>query len=60
MRILVAGGQGQVGSALAQQGLEQNLDLIALGRKDLDITRAQSIAAVFAEYEPDLLIWMLA
>jgi dTDP-4-dehydrorhamnose reductase len=56
MRILVAGGQGQVGSALAQQGLEQNLDLIALGRKDLDITSAESIAAVFAEYEPDLLI----
>jgi dTDP-4-dehydrorhamnose reductase len=56
MRILVAGGQGQVGSALAQQGFEQNLDLIALGRKDLDITSAESIAAVFAEYEPDLLI----
>ena len=56
MRILVAGGQGQVGSALAQQGLEQSLDLIALGRKDLDITSTESIAAVFAEYEPDLLI----
>jgi dTDP-4-dehydrorhamnose reductase len=56
MRILVAGGQGQVGSALAQQGLEQSLDLIALGRKDLDITSSESIAAVFAEYEPDLLI----
>jgi dTDP-4-dehydrorhamnose reductase len=56
MRILVAGGQGQVGSALAQQGLEQNLDLIALGRQDLDITSAESIAAVFTDYEPDLLI----
>ena len=56
MRILVAGGQGQVGSALAQQGLEQNLDLIALSRKDLDITCSESIAAVFANYEPDLLI----
>ena len=56
MRILVAGGQGQVGSALAQQGLKQNLDLIALGRQHLDITSAESIAAVFAEYEPDLLI----
>jgi len=56
MRILVAGGQGQVGSALAQQGLEQSLDLIALGRQDLDITSAESIASVFAKYEPDLLI----
>lgn len=56
MRILVAGGQGQVGSALAQQGLKQNLDLIALGRQDLDITSAASIAAAFTKYEPDLLI----
>ena len=56
MRILVAGGQGQVGSALAQQGLEQSLDLIALSRQNLDITSAESIAAVFNEYEPDLLI----
>jgi dTDP-4-dehydrorhamnose reductase len=56
MRILVAGGQGQVGSALEQQGLEQSLDLVALGRQDLDITSAESIAAVFAENEPDLLI----
>jgi dTDP-4-dehydrorhamnose reductase len=56
MRILVAGGKGQVGSALSRQGLEQNLDLIALGRQDLDITSADSIAAVFAKYEPDLLI----
>ena len=56
MRILVAGGQGQVGSALAQQGLERNLDLIALGRQNLDITSKESIALVFAKYEPDLLI----
>ena len=56
MRILVTGGQGQVGSALAQQGLEQNLDLIALGRQDLDITCAQAIASAFAKYEPDLMI----
>jgi dTDP-4-dehydrorhamnose reductase len=52
----VAGGQGRVGCALAQQGLDQNLDLIALGRQDLDITSSESIAAVFAKYEPDLLI----
>lgn len=56
MRILVAGGQGQVGSALAQQGLAQKLDLVALGRHDLDITSAESIAYVFAKYKPDLLI----
>ena len=56
MRILVAGGQGQVGSELARQGLEQDLDLIALGRQELDITSSASIASVFSKYEPDLLI----
>ena len=47
MRILVAGGQGQVGSALAQQGIEQGLDLVALGRADLDICSEESSAAAF-------------
>lgn len=56
MRILVAGGQGQVGSALAQIGREQGLDLVALGRSDLDITDATSIAAAFEKYKPELLI----
>jgi dTDP-4-dehydrorhamnose reductase len=56
MRILVAGGQGQVGSALAQLGKEQGLDLVALGRSELDITDAASIAAAFEKYQPELLI----
>ena len=56
MRILVAGGQGQVGSALAQLGKEQELDLVALGRSDLDITDAASIAEAFEKYQPELLI----
>jgi dTDP-4-dehydrorhamnose reductase len=56
MRILVAGGQGQVGSALAQQGKERGLDLIALGRSELDITNAESIKAAFEKYQPGLFI----
>ena len=56
MRILVAGGQGQVGCALAQLGKEQGLDLVALGRSDLDITDAASIAAAFEKHQPGLLI----
>lgn len=56
MRILVAGGQGQVGSALATLGAEEGLDLVALGRSELDITDATSIAAVFDKYKPGILI----
>jgi len=56
MRILVAGGQGQVGSALATLGAEQALDLKALGRSELDITDTDSIAAAFEKYKPGVLI----
>ena len=56
MRILVAGAQGQVGSALAQLGNEQGLDLVALGRSELDIIDAASISAAFEKYQPELLI----
>ena len=56
MRILVAGGQGQIGSALATLGVEQGLDLVALGRSELDITDATSIAAAFDKYQPGVFI----
>ncbi|MDB9957992.1 dTDP-4-dehydrorhamnose reductase [Oceanospirillaceae bacterium] len=56
MRILVAGGQGQVGSALAELGVEHCLDLIALGSSELDITDVSSIAQVYDKYKPGLLI----
>ena len=56
MRILVTGGQGQVGSTLATLGAEQGLDLVALGRSELDITDPTSIAAAFDKYEPGVLI----
>ena len=56
MRILVAGGQGQVGSALAELGKAQELDLVALGRSELNITDAASISAAVEKYQPELLI----
>jgi dTDP-4-dehydrorhamnose reductase len=56
LRILVTGGKGQVGSALAVMGAEQGLDLIALGHSELDITDAASIDAAFDHYHPELLI----
>ena len=56
MRILVAGGQGQVGSALATLGAEQGMDVVALGRSELGITDATSIAAAFEKYKPGVFI----
>lgn len=56
MRILVTGGQGQVGSALAQLGTDRGFDLIALGREELDVTDATAIAKAFTQYKPQILI----
>lgn len=56
MRIIVAGGQGQVGSALAQLGSEKGIDLIALEKAEFAITDTFSITSVFDKYQPDLLI----
>lgn len=56
MKILVAGGRGQVGSALARLGAEQGLDLVALCRQEMDITHPGSIAHAFEQHQPDLLI----
>lgn len=56
IRILVTGGQGQVGSALAELGAELGLRLIALSRDLLDICDADAIARAFSKYQPELLI----
>ena len=56
MRILVAGGEGQVGSSIAELGAEKGLDVIALGRSELDVTNASSIESSFRKFHPKLLI----
>lgn len=56
MKILVAGGNGQVGSALRQLGVQQKLDIVALGRTELDITSTASIQSAFKAHQPELLI----
>lgn len=56
MRILVSGGLGQVGSALAAMGKERGLKLFSLSRAELDITDHSSIAAAVRKYQPEILI----
>lgn len=55
MRILVAGGEGQLGSEfgpLAGGGVE----IVACGRSVLDITNPASIARALEAYQPDALV----
>lgn len=56
MKILVTGGEGQVGSALQRLGEKQGLSIIALDRSGLNIADPESIASALTIHTPDLLI----
>lgn len=56
MKILVAGRDGQVGSALNACGSDHGVTIIALSRRELDITDEASIAAAMKKHEPDVVI----
>lgn len=54
--ILVAGKSGQVARALQEQAGARSFELVALGRPELDITDAGSIAVALDRIKPDLVI----
>jgi len=56
MRILVTGGNGQVGWELGRQGEISAHEVIAFGRDQLDIGSVDDIARVFKETKPELVI----
>src|SRR5262245_46032713 len=55
LRILLTGRNGQVGSALAR-ALSLVGDVVALGRRELDLTNSAAIAAKVDEIRPELVI----
>ncbi len=56
MRILVTGRQGQVVSALAEEGALLGHDVILIGRPELDLTNPVGLDALFADAQPDAII----
>lgn len=56
LKVLVTGGSGQLGQALAHHPRAKEVKLIPCARPDLDITNPTSIANAFAKFEPDLII----
>jgi dTDP-4-dehydrorhamnose reductase len=56
MKILVTGGNGQVGWELNRQGRQSKHKVVTFDRNGLDISSADEIARVFAEVKPDLVI----
>jgi dTDP-4-dehydrorhamnose reductase len=57
MKILVTGSNGQLGSELISRYLDRPMDQVFAGDlPDLDITSEESVAQVFANIAPDLVI----
>src|SRR5262249_1503651 len=54
--ILVAGKGGQLARAMSKVAGERGLPLIAVGRPELDLTDASSIASVVMALQPGLII----
>src|SRR3954471_22279890 len=55
-RVLIAGGSGQLAVALTEAAANQGLAVSRVGRPALDFDRPASIAAVFSETAPWLVI----
>ncbi len=56
MKVLVTGARGQVAQSLVVAARSRPIEIIALGRSMLDITRPETIADGMREVRPDLVI----
>ncbi|MEZ9669507.1 dTDP-4-dehydrorhamnose reductase [Vibrio breoganii] len=55
MRVLVTGCNGQVGHCLVNQ-LQNNVELLAVDREELDITSRDAVFTLVSEFKPDFII----
>ena len=51
-RLLLLGPTGTLGSAILRRCQERNLDVLALGRSDMDITRASDVSRAIGACQP--------
>lgn len=56
MKILVTGASGQVANALIVAAKSSNIELVALGRPQLDLTRPDTLIAAIKQHKPELII----
>jgi dTDP-4-dehydrorhamnose reductase len=56
LRLVVTGTKGQVVGALRMRGAAAGVDVIAIGRPDLDFRDSRSIAAVLNDVEADAIV----
>jgi len=60
MRMLLIGANGQLGSDLAKVLPTRGHDLVPLTHADVEVTDAESVEAVMAAYQPDIVLNMAA
>ncbi|WP_175990110.1 dTDP-4-dehydrorhamnose reductase [Bacillus sp. Marseille-Q1617] len=56
MKILVTGYTGQLGYDVFHYGLQQGLQMVGVGSKDLDITRREDVSQYLNEVKPNAII----
>lgn len=56
MRIAVTGKQGQVVTALIERGPQAGVEIVAVGRPELDLADPASIRKTLAELKPDAIV----
>jgi len=56
MRIAVTGKQGQVVTALIERGAEAGVEIVAVGRPELDLADPASVRRVLSELKPDAIV----
>lgn len=56
MKILVTGYTGQLGYDVVKNGLARGLNMIGIGSKELDISRAEDVSTYIAKVSPDAII----
>ncbi len=56
MRLVVTGREGQVATALALAGAARGVEVVRLGRPDLDLERLETIAPALRAARPDVVV----
>lgn len=56
MKYIITGSSGQLAKAFIKKFAELNIDYIAPGEQDLDITNKEKISNIFSQYNPDVVI----
>lgn len=56
MRLLVTGRTGQIARSLAERAPQHDVDVVLLGRPDIDLEQPETLGAAIAAHKPDIIV----